>query len=257
MADVKAFRDTMLIVACFNLALMFPACFWVKARLPPRHPPPLKTLKRPLTEVRFVFLVIGTGLYGCNILTPYFNAQALAVSNDCSPSITNYAVAILQAGSFVGRVVAGIMADRFGVWNVFGCIPFLTSITMFAFWTPPNVGDAPTLLGLLFYGIFSGGWFTVAASATAVISPLTEIGMRIGMMWSSVALPGLIGPVISGGEYHICLSCFILTFRTHHGRKCQVHLRWYLLRVHLLALWYPHHCASIEELGAGALRCTA
>lgn len=133
-----------------------------------------------------------------SILTPYFNASNLAVSNNQSDTIVAYSVAILQAGSFVGRIIAGLLADRFGVWTVYGSLPFLTSITMFAFWVGSPIGLAPTLLGLIIYGTLSGGWFTLAAAATAVISPTNEIGMRIGMMWSSMAIPALLGPVISG-----------------------------------------------------------
>lgn len=134
-------------------------------------------------------------------MSPYFNAQVLARSNKCSPTIQAYSVAILQAGSFVGRVLAGRLADRFGVWLVFGMIPFLTSVSLFAFWVGSPIGAAPTILGLVFYGAFSGGWFTLAAAATAAISPVQEIGSRIGMMWNGIALPMLIGPVVTGSKY--------------------------------------------------------
>lgn len=133
-------------------------------------------------------------------MSPYFNAQVLALSNNASPAITAYSVAILQAGSFVGRILAGRLADRFGVWLVFGTIPFFTSLTLFAFWVGSPLGSAPTILGLLFYGAFSGGWFTLAAAATAAISPIEEIGSRIGMMWNGIAVPMLIGPVVTGSE---------------------------------------------------------
>jgi len=123
------------------------------------------------------------------------------VSNKQPENIVQYSVAIVQAGSFAGRVLAGILADRFGVWTVFGTIPFLTAVTMFAFWVASPIGLAPTLLGQIFYGALSGGWFTLAAAATAAISPTKEIGMRIGMMWNTMAIPALIGPVISGREY--------------------------------------------------------
>ncbi|GMK54274.1 hypothetical protein CspeluHIS016_0108600 [Cutaneotrichosporon spelunceum] len=192
-----SFRDTILIIMGFNFVLMLPACFWMKARLPPRTPPPLSSLKKPWQESSFVFLCLGTSCYAMNIMSPYFNASILAQGNKTSPAIVSYAVAILQAGSFVGRIAAGRLADRYGVWIVFGAIPFATSITLFAFWVGP-VGTAPTIIGLILYGAFSGGWFTLAAAATAAISPIEEIGTRIGMMWNGIALPMLIGPVVTG-----------------------------------------------------------
>ncbi|KLT42144.1 MFS general substrate transporter [Cutaneotrichosporon oleaginosum] len=192
-----SFRNTILIIMGFNFVLMLPACFWMKARLPPRRPPPISSLKKPWREGRYVFLCLGTACYAMNIMSPYFNAGVLAQSNKTSPEIVSYAVAILQAGSFVGRIGAGRLADRFGVWLVFGTIPFLTSLTLFAFWVGP-VGTAPTIIGLILYGAFSGGWFTLAAAATAAISPIEEIGSRIGMMWNGIAIPMLIGPIVTG-----------------------------------------------------------
>lgn len=59
-----AYRDTLLIVAGFNLVLMLPSVFFLKARLPPRQPPPLSALKKPWHDPRYVFLVAGAAMYG-------------------------------------------------------------------------------------------------------------------------------------------------------------------------------------------------
>jgi hypothetical protein len=56
------FRNTLLIIAGMNAVLMVPSCFFMKARLPPRTPPPWKSLKRPWQDPRYVCLVIGSCL---------------------------------------------------------------------------------------------------------------------------------------------------------------------------------------------------
>lgn len=104
------------------------------------------------------------------------------------------------AGSVVGRLASGVLADRIGVWYVFGSIGFTTAVVLFAFWTPPSIGTAPTVIGLVTYGWVSGSWFALVGSATASISPVEEVGMRIGMLISCLSVPSLIGPVIAGGE---------------------------------------------------------
>lgn len=197
MLDHLSFRNTMLIIAGCNLVLMAPGCVWMKARLPPKTPPPWRALLRPWKDARFVFLVMSCSTYAFNLLTGYFNAPTLSTGNGLSANLIAYSVAILQAGSFIGRIAYGMLADRFGVGRVFGSIAFSTAITYYALWTP-NTGPVGTCFGLWLFGCFSGAWFTLAASATAHISPPEELGSRIGMMWTSIAIPALLGPVICG-----------------------------------------------------------
>lgn len=197
MLDRLSFRNTMLIIAGCNLLLMAPGCVWMKARLPPKTPPPWRMLLRPWHDLRFVFLVLSCSTYGFNLLTGYFNAPTLSTGNKLSANLIAYSVAILQAGSFIGRIGYGMIADRFGVGPVFGSLAFSTAATYYAFWIA-NTGPVGTCFGLFLFGCFSGAWFTLAASATAHISPPEELGSRIGMMWTSIAIPVLIGPVISG-----------------------------------------------------------
>lgn len=102
----------------------------------------------------------------------------------------------MMTGSIVGRILLGGLADWLGVWTVFGTIGFLASIIMLALWLP-HVGFAATIVGLMLYGAVSGGWFALVPAATAAISPVHEAGMRFGLLISSLAVPSLIGPVIT------------------------------------------------------------
>lgn len=133
-----------------------------------------------------------------SILSPFFYAITYAESNGVPARISNYAIALGGAGSVVGRLVMGVIADRIGVWRVFSFIPFATGVVMFAFWTPPNMGTGGAVAGLVLYGWMSGGFFSCMGSATASFSPLEEVGTRIGLLISSLAIPSLIGPVITG-----------------------------------------------------------
>lgn len=192
-----SFRNAILVIAGFNAVLMLPSCFWMKARLPPRSPPPWSALKAPWKESGYTFLVLGTAVYMLNVFSPYFNAPVLVAQNSLPPHIAEYSIAILQAGSFFGRATAGVLADCLGVWVVFGTMSFASSIVLFAFWTgAPGVGC--TIAGLVLYGIVSGAWFTLVAAACASISPVREIGMRLGMLWTVVGPPILAGPVVCG-----------------------------------------------------------
>lgn len=133
-------------------------------------------------------------------MSPFYHALVFARSNNLPKTLTQYSIAMAGAGSVLGRMVAGVLADLVGVWTVFGTIGFASGIVMFAFWTPPNIGTAPTLIGLILFGLVSGAWWSLIASATAAISPIKGTGMRIGMLITCCSVPTLVGPVISGGE---------------------------------------------------------
>lgn len=78
----------------------------------------------------------------------------------------------------------------------------ISSITLFGLWTPTSLPDAAVVVGLMAYGYGQGAWQTLLAASCAAISPVTEIGMRLGMLWSLCGPPGLVGPVVFGGEQY-------------------------------------------------------
>jgi len=109
-------------------------------------------------------------------------------------------VALLQTGSFFGRVASGLLADRFGVWKTFVSMGVLSALFLYTLWTPTVLPGGVVVVGLVSYGFVSGAWITLIASSCAAISPVREVGMRIGMLWTLTAPASLAGPVICGGE---------------------------------------------------------
>ncbi|WWD16091.1 hypothetical protein CI109_100516 [Kwoniella shandongensis] len=196
--DQTSYRNTLLIIAGMNAVLMLPAWFYLKARLPPRAPPPLKSLLGPWKDIKYTCLVIGSCIVMLNFFSPYFNAPILASSNQLSDNLSSYSIPILQAGSFFGRALSGVLADAFGVWTIFITMTIGSSISIFAFWVASPITPAAAVVGLVAYGFFSGAWLALVAASTGAISPTREFGMRLGMLWSLTSIPGLIGPVICG-----------------------------------------------------------
>jgi MCP family monocarboxylic acid transporter-like MFS transporter 10 len=133
-------------------------------------------------------------------LSPYFNAPIYVASNALPSNIASYSIAILQTGSFLGRALSGILADLFGVWNMYVTMGLASGISIFAFWCPQPIPTAVAIIGLLSYGFASGAWITLVAASCGAISPTREFGMRLGMLWSLSSLGALAGPVICGGE---------------------------------------------------------
>lgn len=107
---------------------------------------------------------------------------------------------ILQAGSMVGRAACGFLADRIGVYRVFTGSAVCCGITVLAFWTGWPLPTPVVVIGLFLYGLVSGPWITLVPTACAAISPVKELGMRVGIIWSLSGLTLLAGPVIGGRE---------------------------------------------------------
>lgn len=63
MSLTPAFRDSMLVTAFFTMALMLPACAFLRARLPPRKPLPLSAVRNAWKDTRYACLVIGVGIF--------------------------------------------------------------------------------------------------------------------------------------------------------------------------------------------------
>lgn len=134
-----------------------------------------------------------------SMFSPYFDAPVLAASNNLPPNLSSYSIAILQAGSFFGRGTSGILADRLGVWRVFTVMGLLTATVLFAFWTAP-INIPATVAGMALYGYTSGAWIMLLSAVTVAISPPHEAGTRVGLLWTIVSIPILIGPVVCGRE---------------------------------------------------------
>lgn len=71
------------------------------------------------------------------------------------------------------------------------------AVAVFAFWIG-RMNEGATVAGLVIYGMVSGAHLTLPPAVIATISPAHEIGMRVGMLWTMLAIPMLVGPVITG-----------------------------------------------------------
>jgi hypothetical protein len=183
------------------------------------------------------------------MFSPYFDAPVLATANELPDNIARYAVTILQAGSFAGRALSGLLADNLGVWRVFPAMGLLTVLVLFAFWTAP-IGVAGTVMGMVSYGFTSGAWISLLSAAATATAPPHEVGMRVGMLWTVVSLPILAGPVICGREfvkgvqnaYSQCSS-----FSMAAASLSQVSSAGCRSSPALLSLWLPTSCASAAD----------
>ncbi|KAJ4306807.1 hypothetical protein N0V88_000175 [Collariella sp. IMI 366227] len=165
------------------------------ARLPPR-----KTnffIGKAFKNITFLLLIVAAFCSFIGMYTPIFFLPTYAVTRGMEPTLASYLLAILNASSTFGRIIPGILADRFGKVNVFGLGGILTGITVLCFNVPTSTA------GLVIYSIgfgFTSG--TIISGATAAITICTNdfrnLGTYMGMGMALASLSTIVGPPVNG-----------------------------------------------------------
>lgn len=166
------------------------------------HPPQPQNTSRaqmvkPFREPEFVLLLLGFFFFTFGMYVPinYLPVQALQVG--LKPSIVDYLVPILNAGSFFGRIVSGILGDKIGKYNIFVLVCYLTGISTLALWIPCKTEGGIIAFAAIF-GFCSGAYVSLIGPLVAQISPLREIGFRTGIVFFVSSISGLVTNPIAG-----------------------------------------------------------
>lgn len=111
-----------------------------------------------LKNKSFMLLCGGLAIGYFGLFTPLFYVSAFGIARGLTSSTAFYLLSGLNAASFFGRVIPGLIADRYGHFNMCAVATLCAGIVGFC-WTA-----ATTLGGLavwsLAYGFFSGVWYS-------------------------------------------------------------------------------------------------
>ncbi|KAF2105996.1 major facilitator superfamily domain-containing protein [Lophiotrema nucula] len=176
----------------------------------PFHPPkPHKVTRRqlmkPLTEVPFVLVMAGFFLFAFGFFAPINYLPAQAISAGMSPSLAQYLIPILSAGSLFGRLGSGILADRIGRYNVFIIVCYLSGLWILVLWLPSSPSPNASIIAFaVLFGFFSGAYASLITPLVMAISPMEELGFRTGIVMFVTAVGGLVtnpinGAILGGG----------------------------------------------------------
>lgn len=155
---------------------------------------------RAFTEIPFLFFALALLLIFVAFYIPLFYIPSFAIYKlKTSDDFAFYLLAITNAGSFFGRTIPFLIANRVG------------SIQTFIFWAAAAVVLLFAWLGINSvpgFVVFSAVWgfisgVLVTAPAAAVSHPTLSpsmgvIGTRLGMSWITAAMGILIGTPIAG-----------------------------------------------------------
>lgn len=102
----------------------------------------------------FLFQVAALFMIVLGIWTPYFYLAEYGLAHGMSPNVANYLFAMINGGSFFGRIFGGIVSGYLGQFNVITSACYISSVLLFC-WLAIHSSAGLIVLAFLF-GATSG-----------------------------------------------------------------------------------------------------
>jgi len=99
--------------------------------------------------------------------------------------------------SFFGRTVPNLIADKYGRFNVMIIMVLFSAILVLALWLPGRSNAAIITFAVLF-GVGSGACVGLGPVLVMSISPMKEVGFRLGTVLALAGIGALTSPPIAG-----------------------------------------------------------
>ncbi|OTA69331.1 MFS general substrate transporter [Hypoxylon sp. EC38] len=203
----------------------------IRSRLPPSsHPVRVLPDWSLFKDLKFSFCCAGVWFMEWGIFTPLTYIVSYAAAHGQDPTDAYTLLALLNAGSFLGRFLPGFLADRFGRFNIITVTNALCVVTILAFWLPAGDSRAMLIVFAVTFGFASGSNLGLYPVCIGQLCEAREYGrffstaMMTGSFGTLTSLPiagALLG--IGGGQeqgwlalilfaalsYAIAMSCFL------------------------------------------------
>lgn len=188
------------------LALCAVACCTVSSRLRRARASAPWFDMRHLRDEQFVLLTVGSVFISLGkviasitwqhrahiaptgLFIPNFYIVSYAIDRGVSPDTAFYVLAVLNAGGILGRIAPAMLSDAAGRFNILVPAAALTGLCTLLGWTLAR-GLPGILLYAALYGFCSGAFNALILPCIAQVSRITEIGARIGLLYSVLSFP--------------------------------------------------------------------
>ncbi|KAF7966769.1 hypothetical protein HWV62_37063 [Athelia sp. TMB] len=190
------FPWTMRIIGFILIVTLGGANLALKRRLPPSKSAGGLLNPAAFKNLGYTFWCISgfTAFLGLYTVLTYIDVSATFAGID--PDFSFYLISIANASSGFGRITAGVLADRFGAINVMAPATLLAGALTFAW--PYAVSKGALVAIAIVYGFGSGAYVSLCAVPMIAFGEIHDVGRRVGMAMTILALGALAGPPISG-----------------------------------------------------------
>ncbi|KAK9377989.1 major facilitator superfamily domain-containing protein [Kockiozyma suomiensis] len=176
------------------------SCLTVTTRLksPGRQPILFyQSYLKPFGDTDFCLAAFSVFFAYWGLFIPISFVPDHAVAHGFSATLSSYLISIQNAASCFGRVVPGLLADKLGRFNTYAFGTILCAILTVALWIPAS-SHVAIILYAAFYGFSSGIAFTMWQPMIAEISPMQQVGARMGAVSAFLSFSSLFGMPVAG-----------------------------------------------------------
>ncbi|CRG88684.1 Riboflavin transporter MCH5 [Talaromyces islandicus] len=145
--------------------------------------------KMLITASGFFFIYFG-------MFSPFFFITSYAVQHGFNSNLAFYTVSMVNGASLFGRILPGMVADRYGKFNL--CIIMVVLSGIIALCWTKVTSVAGLVIFSLAYGFCSGGILSLQPACAAQVATPKTIGTAVGLILAAASLPALAGTPVSG-----------------------------------------------------------
>ncbi|KAL9093566.1 MAG: hypothetical protein Q9165_003961 [Trypethelium subeluteriae] len=167
---------------------------------PLKYPPKRRSLLdvKALRDAPYVLFGLGILFGYMGIYVVFFYIQLYAMSNaDMSSHLAFYLLAIINAGSSLGRILPNFAADKAGTLNmqiIFASASSILSLSLLAIKSVNGI-----IAFCVLYGFFTGTFVSLPGPTVASLSPdMASLGGRMSMAFMSAGTGLLVGSPVAG-----------------------------------------------------------
>ncbi|KAF8987655.1 hypothetical protein BGZ52_003445 [Haplosporangium bisporale] len=137
-----------------------------------------------LKDPRFMSLTLAELTASIGYLIPYYYMQTYAVFIGLTPEQGALILGLTNGAAFAGRIVLGLLADRFSNSVIMLISTWSTAISVVVFWSIAKSFATLTIMGMSF-GFFVGAYVSLVPVAVAESFGTQQIASMIGLMYGA------------------------------------------------------------------------
>lgn len=189
---------TIRIVGFIVLTLCTIGALTLRARLPKSTGSKATVDLQAFRDIRFTLATLGIFFIEWGLFIPVTYISSYALYNGINETFAYQLVAILNAGSVLGRALPGYTADRLGRYNVMIFTAFMCAVMCIALWFPAS-GKTGAIIGFaVLFGFWSGTGICLTPVCISQICRTEDYGKRYGTCYFFVSFGTLTGLPIAG-----------------------------------------------------------